>query len=717
MHRSNVLVLGGLAGLTLLLATTGPSAATPAPPSGSGQAGRPIEQNLPLKDRQEPRVFPAPARGIHTYGVGATRIDRGHEIHAARHSRFFESATIGQAPGLLGVTRKISGTPMAGSVTAFRISPNGLTVVFIADKDTAGRAELYSAPADGSAAPIKLSAGLAFGSGDRGVSAFQISPDSAKVVFLADPNTGGGVNEIFSAPINASAAPVRLNTTAMAPVTSFGITPDSARAVFFGIDTSTGSGATEVFAASIGTASSAVQISDVGLGNALGDVISAAFSPDSTRVIYAGDGAANDVFQWYSVAITATGPGSDVQLSAALGSVGLVRISPDSSRVVYTSDDNALLRMEVFSKPIAGGTRIQLNPAMFGDGATAIEISPSGDRVAYLADQNTVGVNEVYSAQILVAGSGARLNTPMSGIQYTDTLNISPDGTTVVYEADQATPGTYEVFAAPINASGGPSMLHDLTSPDSAGYFQGLGTPIIGRRAVYPVFGTTVDLFSVPFDGYTSFVQINDPLATGQTLFDVFLPSTVKRLMAYGFGPSTGTVTRTIMSVAIRADLPVEQINVTAAGGADGVSGYEISSNEKYAVYLQDQDTLGKPELYSREIDSDADTVVNALDNCPFIANPSQQAVVFSDTVLAVNNTTFTWNPAFDVRFVRGPLSSVASLAIDRSGTLIEATGYIDTSIPAAGSGWYYLFAPDCPGRSYQSVLGAEPARDLAAFP
>jgi len=337
--------------------------------------------------------------------------------------------------------------------------------------------------------------------------------------------------------------------------------------------------------------------------------------------------------------------------------------------------------------------------------------------VAYLADQNTAGVNEVYTAQMLVAGSGTRLNTPMSGTQYTDTLNISPDGTTVVYEADQTIPGTYELFRVPINASAGPSTLHALAPPASAGFFQGLGTPIIGRRAVYPVFGATMDLFSVPFDGSAPFEQINDPLASGQELFNVFLPSSARRLMAYGFGPSSGTATAKIVSVPIRSDLPTEQVNVTAAAGAEGALGYEISSDEKYAVYLQDQDTLGKPELYSRELDSDADTVVNAADNCPFIANTSQAPVVFGPTVVAVSTTTFTWGTPLDVRFVRGPLISVSTLVINLSGTLNDVTGYTEIGVPAAGSGWYYLFAYDCPGRSYQTVLGAEPARDLAAFP
>src|SRR5262249_54019891 len=153
----------------------------------------------------------------------------------------------------------------------------------------------------------------------------------------------------------------------------------------------------------------------------------------------------------------------------------------------------------------------------------------------------------------------------------------------------------------------------------------------IGKRAVYPVFGASVNLFSVPFDGSAPFVQINAQLAAGDQLQNAFLPTGASHLMAYGAGPSSGSVTRKVMSAPIRANLPVEQVNVTATG-TSGVLGYEISSDEKYAVYLQDQDTSGKPELYGRELDTDADTVANAADNCPFIANPGQGTVVFPAT-------------------------------------------------------------------------------------
>jgi hypothetical protein len=397
--------------------------------------------------------------------------------------------------------------------------------------------------------------------------------------------------------------------------------------------------------------------------------------------------------------------------------VDLLSFSPDSTRVVYTADENVSHRTEVFSKPIGGGTRIQLNAAMAGDGATAIGISPNGNRVVYLADQITAGANEVFSAQMLVAGSGTRLNVPMSGNQYADVMNISPDSATVLYEADQNTPGTYELYRAPIDASAAASTLHPATAPANVGSFQGLGTPIIGKRAVYPVFGATLDLFSVPFDASAPFEQVNDPLAAGDAIFNVFLPYAATRLMAYGTGAAAGTVTSTIVSGPIRSDLPIETINSPAAAGAKGVLGYEISSDEKYAVYLQDQDTLGKSELYSHELDSDADGAINAADNCPFVANPSQTPVVFPASVVALNNTTFTWITPLDVRFVRGPLSSVKTYVTNLTGTLREAAQYVDPEAPPAGNGYYYIFALDCPGRSYQTTLGSEPGRDLAAFP
>jgi len=664
---------------------------------------------------QSPRSAPDLPRGMRTYGKRALRIETSGmaEIGSGETTIAGGATTAGRAAAPV----KISGATMVGGLSAFAISPNGATVVFIADKDTAGRFELYSAPVDGSADPINLSTGLPFGSGDEGVSGFQISPDGSQVLFLADANHGAGVDDIFSVAIDGASAAVQLNDGAAAPVSAFGLSPDGTHAAFLGIDSVFGNGGVELYRASVGVAFSSAQISDAGSSNASGDVIFTDFSPDSTQLVYAADAGADGVFQWFSVAVAATGPGSDVELSSALSFINLVAISPDSATVVYSGDDDALGVLEVFAIPIGGGTAIKLNPSMAGSGISAIEISPDGSRVAYLADQDTAEVVEVYGALLGVAASGTRLSTPMTGTQFADTLNISPDSTTVLYEADQTTPGTYELFGVPIDASAGPSTLHGLTPPDNAGYFTGLGTPIIGMRAVYPVLGAAVDLFGVPFDGSESYTRINDALGSGDTILNAFVPTYAERLMAYGVGPDGGTSVRSIYAAPIRSDLSPEQINVTAADGTLGAMGFEIAAGQDYAVYVQDQETTGKLELFSAALDSDADTLINGADNCPFAANLSQDPVTFGQTVFATDHTTFAWGSPTEVRFVRGPLELVGTLATDDSGTVIDRSSYSDSASPSAGSGFYYLFAVDCPGRSYQTELGEEPDRDLAAFP
>ncbi|MDH3628446.1 MAG: hypothetical protein OES25_12450 [Acidobacteriota bacterium] len=615
-----------------------------------------------------------------------------------------------------GSSIKISAATMAGSVRSFAVSPDGATAVYLADQVTIGRVELYATPVDGSSTPITLSTGLVFGTGDEGVSTFQISPDGANVAFLADANSGGGVDDLYSVPIDGSTGAVQLSVAAMAPVTGLGITPDSATVAFFAQDIASGSGATELHAASIGVASSAQQISDASAGNANGNVVAAIFSPDSSRAVYAADAGSDDVFQWYGVPLGASGPGSDTQLSSALGSVTLAEVSPDNSTVVYVGDDNVLGILDVFSVPISGGSPVKLNPGMAGDGVNTIQVSADGTKVGYLADQQTDGVSEVHAAAIAGAGSGTRLNTPLLGTQYADVLTLSPDGGTVVYEADENTVGTIDLLSVPIDGSAQPTTLHGLAIPQSAGSFVGRGTPVLGRRAVYPVFGAAVDLFSVPIDGAAEATQLNDVLSAGDALFNVYVPAVATQLVAYGIGSQSEGATRDIFSAAARGNLPREQVNVSATSGDVGVLGYQITADEEFAVYVQDQTTSGKPELYAHGLDSDDDGTPNATDNCKFVANPGQNPVPFGQVVRSTLGV-FVWDLTADVRFVRGFLASVSTLSIDETGVLVDAVSYDDGFAPGAGAGRFYLFATDCDGRSYQTVPGTEPGRDLAGLP
>ncbi len=100
---------------------------------------------------------------------------------------------------------------MFSSFSDFEVSPNSSRVVFRADRDTGGVFELYSVPFLAGANVIKLNGTLAAG-GDVSsfASPFQFSPDGQRVVYHADQDTND-VFELYSVPTDGSTVPVKLN--------------------------------------------------------------------------------------------------------------------------------------------------------------------------------------------------------------------------------------------------------------------------------------------------------------------------------------------------------------------------------------------------------------------------------------------------------------------------------------------------------------------------
>ena len=109
---------------------------------------------------------------------------------------------------------RLNGSLVGGqNVQAAWIAPDGLTVAYVADQDTPGVYELYSVPIDGSAAPTKISGTMTFnGDVNQGRDEVQIRQDSWLVVYMADQDYDGIV-ELYSTPIDGSAAPIKLNGT------------------------------------------------------------------------------------------------------------------------------------------------------------------------------------------------------------------------------------------------------------------------------------------------------------------------------------------------------------------------------------------------------------------------------------------------------------------------------------------------------------------------
>ena len=219
-----------------------------------------------------------------------------------------------------GPVAKLSGTMVAGGdipaalgtprIPQFEFSPDGSRVVYRADQDADEVYELYSAPADGSAPGVKLHPGLT-GSQDVALLGFRITPDSARVVFAADTQVAGRV-EVWSAPTDGSAAPVKLS----GPMTSGGslrleapygaryflqLAPGG-RHVYYLADQDMDE-TFELYRAPVDGSAAVVK------GNAAlvagGDVTGFAPGPIGAGLLYLADQEADDVFELYLVTFPA----------------------------------------------------------------------------------------------------------------------------------------------------------------------------------------------------------------------------------------------------------------------------------------------------------------------------------------------------------------------------------------------------------------------------
>jgi len=123
----------------------------------------------------------------------------------------------------------------------------------------------------------------------------------------------------------------------------------------------------------------------------------------------------------------------------------------------------------------------------------------------------------------------------------------------------------------------------------------------------------------------------------------------------------------------------------------------------------------GRWKITSDADDSDGDGTGAACDSCPGFYNPSGVTPVFGMEIVASSKTEFSWPDAVDVRYLRGSLALVPDYAYDFVNRVAATTSFVDAmNPPLPATGFYYLAQPDCAEASWQTVLGAEPDRDVS---
>lgn len=349
-------------------------------------------------------------------------------------------------------------------IGSFAITPDGMDVVYIADEDGDGDAELYRVPVSGGA-PVKLNGPLV---ANGAVQFFLISADGGHVIYTADQDVDEQV-ELYSAPL-AGGNVVKLNGSLIAngnvgPYYEIRTVGDR---VLFLADQDVDE-LFELFS---------VEASGGGLVKLNQPIDRAPFSeylvrylptPDGSAVIYLANQEGNGD-ELYRVPIAG---GVSQKLSAPLPSgrrIDYHAISPDSQHVVYLVETVRLESRELYVVPVAGGSVRKLNhPLKDGLDVRFSEFTPDSRYVVYNFGKDFDSIPELYSVPI-AGGAQVRLNTlgPDAVIEW---FASTPDSSRVVYvggpEANKRQLYSVPITGGPVvhlsQSPATPSVLHDLS--------------------------------------------------------------------------------------------------------------------------------------------------------------------------------------------------------------------------------------------------------------
>ena len=361
------------------------------------------------------------------------------------------------AAGTAYISRKISGSSpdfMDISYFQFEFSPDGDYVVFITDRGTDEKYELYSVRVTGST-PTRISGPISLAGGD--VKDFVITPDSHYVIYTANPVTATQTN-LYCVPITGGEAkPEQLNQPAHANAgigqNLVKISPDGHYVVYQG-DQET-DGESELFSVPIDASCQAVKapakLNDPILPE-LGNIDIWDISPNSQRVVYRADAKVYFRKELYSVPINRGVSDPVARLNDILVTGGYVSefsIASNSQKVVYSAVQETAGVAELYAVPIAGGGFTKLNPDILAGhrGIYNFAITPNSAGVVYIADQVTPYVDELYSVAI-TGGTIKKLNSPISNadgnvVDFHITLNSQG----VVYKVDQNFDEYFELYS------------------------------------------------------------------------------------------------------------------------------------------------------------------------------------------------------------------------------------------------------------------------------
>lgn len=396
-------------------------------------------------------------------------------------------------------------------------SADGASLVYIADRDGGGISNLYSTAAGGKEEPVELAPIDTF-------SWFVLTPDGRSVVFEGNAD-GNGAPYIAVAPIDGS-APARVLVSSIGHVESFQVTGDSSRFVYLANPPSSFS-PLELY--SVPTAGGTPSVRLSGPMVAGGGVRGVAFSSDGRLAAYMADQDVDERVELYVVPTDASSATHKLPLPlVAGGDVAFLALTRDGSRILYTADQEEDERFELFSIPSDGSQPPQkLNASLVGGGDVGYSYggvlhsnaypSYDGRWVVYTADQETDELFELYCVPADGTRAPVKLSLPTD--HEPGFASFSYDSAWVIYVSDPSETETYELFSVPVDGSAPARRISGPMVPGGDAFFPQVSFDSL--RVVYEAdqdVDEVHELYSAPIDGAAPPVKLSGPLVPGGDL-------------------------------------------------------------------------------------------------------------------------------------------------------------------------------------------------------
>lgn len=477
---------------------------------------------------------------------------------------------------------------LLGNGLGFALAADGSRVVF----HTAS--QLFSILADGSQAAVPL-----FGPGNT-PRPYVISPDSATVVY-AVAEMGTAFRGLWSVPI-AGGAPILLNGPVLAGglgATEFyppSITPDSSRLVF--VAEMTQADRRELYSAPLDGSQPHVRLSNPMVGNR--DVLLVALAPDGQRALFTADQTHDETFELYSAPIDgsslAVRCGEPFAGGPVLGDVQGFQVTADGQHLVYFADQDIDQVPDLYSAPTDGGVvPLRLTGALDSLGTLDPDFA-LGAQGAWIVFQLQLGSSSWRLYRVPLDGSAEPAEIEGNSLQFPSPYVLTPDESRVVYRMTVPGSGGAEALrSAALDGSGAPVALHP---PMAAGRgVTGFQVAPGGQVVVYradPDLDEVYELFRTPTDGGSGPVKLH-PALNGARDVGAFAVDADGQHAVYLADQDVDGVTE-LYGAALAGGAPVKLSGALPAGG--DVTTFVLTPDGEQVLYRADQVVDASFELF-----------------------------------------------------------------------------------------------------------------------